>query len=251
MPTPAAELPDLLWPQALVRPTAPPKLVYLDLNHWIYLSQAASGSVNGERYRLALDACRHARAAGMAVFVLASAHYMEMTKIKDPAQRGRLADVMEELSGFSALLNRQTVIRLEIETMLDARLGPSAEPCSTVNLLGRGFSHAFGIKGGFTLRNKTDGRDTSDFIRARMGNAAFDKFMMEADLFAERGMLRGPADADLPQLAQLGYREAVAQEGNTRRAEQKSISISVITARSGEQGKSSATSSLCRKSESN
>ncbi|HEX6339874.1 hypothetical protein [Umezawaea sp.] len=221
MPTPAAELPDLLWPQALVRPTAPPKLVYLDLNHWIYLSQAASGSVNGERYRPALDACRHARAAGTAVFVLAGVHYMEMTKIKDPAQRGRLTEVMEELSGFVTLLDRQIVIRLEIESVLDDRLGPWVEPYPTATLLGRGFGHAFGMKGGFTLRHKANGRDASDLARARLGKAVFDDLMMKADLFAERGMLRDPADVDLPQLKEFGYREVEALKVNRRRAEQE------------------------------
>jgi hypothetical protein len=32
-----------IWPHGLYRPSFDCKLVYLDLNHWIYLAQAATG----------------------------------------------------------------------------------------------------------------------------------------------------------------------------------------------------------------
>ena len=49
---------DLEWPEGLVRPASPPRLVYLDLNHWIGLAQASTGKRDGERYVDVLAAAR-------------------------------------------------------------------------------------------------------------------------------------------------------------------------------------------------
>lgn len=76
-----------VWPSALRLPAWPPLLVYLDLNHWIGLAQAATGHRSGVRFAGCLSACRAARASGAAVFPLSGAHYMEVAKIRDPAQR--------------------------------------------------------------------------------------------------------------------------------------------------------------------
>jgi len=94
------------------------KLVYLDLNHWISLAQASTGHANGISFVETLKACRAAKSAGSAVFVLSAIHYMEMNKIKDPSQRKAIADVMEELTGFASLLDRIVVMSLELDAML-------------------------------------------------------------------------------------------------------------------------------------
>jgi hypothetical protein len=96
MPNLDLQPPNLLWPTTLQRPSPPPKLVYSDLNQWIYLAQAATGHRNGPRYRPALEACRTTRANGTALFPLSSTHYEEVAKITDPAQRSTLATLMEE-----------------------------------------------------------------------------------------------------------------------------------------------------------
>jgi hypothetical protein len=214
-------MPALVWPLALVRPSCPPKLVYLDLNHWIYLSRAANGTTGGAPYLPALEACRHARATGSAVFVLSGAHYMELTKIADPAQRQRIAEVMEELSGFTTLLSRQVVVRLEIDALLDDRLGLTPEPTPSVDLLGHGVGHAFGIRGGFTVRNEHDGSDASDTLREQMGADVFDELMARMNRLGEQMLLGGPEDSDIPDLLRLGYVANVAEEGAQRRADQE------------------------------
>lgn len=35
--------PDIVWPPRILKPSRPPALVYLDLNHYIYLARAAAG----------------------------------------------------------------------------------------------------------------------------------------------------------------------------------------------------------------
>lgn len=60
------------WPQSLLKSKGDKPLVYLDMNHWIFLAQAATGHANGGRYQHALDALR--QAAGRVVIPLASVH---------------------------------------------------------------------------------------------------------------------------------------------------------------------------------
>src|ERR1700729_3775043 len=99
------ELPALVWPRLLGLPSAATNIVYLDLNHWIYLAQASLGQLRSTSAATALEACRAARSAGTAVFVLSQIHYIEMLKIKDPAQRRAIACVMEELTNFATLVS--------------------------------------------------------------------------------------------------------------------------------------------------
>ena len=74
--------PALVWPRLLQLPPGTLNIVYLDLNHWIYLAQASVGHSKGSSFTKALEACRAARSAGTAVFVLSGTHYHEMLKIK-------------------------------------------------------------------------------------------------------------------------------------------------------------------------
>jgi hypothetical protein len=45
------------WPPSLLKSKRGKPLVYLDMNHWIYLAQAATGHANGGRYRGRLTRC--------------------------------------------------------------------------------------------------------------------------------------------------------------------------------------------------
>jgi hypothetical protein len=64
------------WPTSLLRSEGDKPLVYLDMNQWIYLAQAATGHTNGKQYERALEALRGA--AGRLVIPLSAAHYMEV-----------------------------------------------------------------------------------------------------------------------------------------------------------------------------
>ncbi|MFZ1153995.1 MAG: hypothetical protein WAN93_03730 [Solirubrobacteraceae bacterium] len=86
------------WTSSLLRSDGDRPLVYLDMNQWIYLAQAATGHANGKRYKKALKALRGAR--GSVVIPLSAAHYMEVDGIRDAGRRSNLASLMEELSGF-------------------------------------------------------------------------------------------------------------------------------------------------------
>jgi hypothetical protein len=135
--------PELVWPRLIGWPSTTP-LVYLDLNHWIYLAQARAGTPNGRRFVDVLNACRTLRSNGAAMFVLSGSHYMELVKIRDPAQRRAIADVMEELTGFNMLLGRFAVMQLELEAALN-QFVVAIPPLPARHLVGYGAGHAFGV----------------------------------------------------------------------------------------------------------
>src|SRR3954451_2248693 len=141
--------PPLMWPRGLMLPPDTVKVVYLDLNHWISLSQAAAGHPEGGPFTKVMDACCAERSAGTAMFVLSSTHYMELLKIKDPAQREKLADVMEKLSSFVSLVSRTVIMRLELTTGIENLLARTPGPQPAVSLLGHGVRHALGVESEF------------------------------------------------------------------------------------------------------
>jgi hypothetical protein len=195
--------------------------VYLDLMHWIGLAKAATGHRDGDRYRGLLDEARVQQAKDAFVFPLSGQHYMEMAGIRDPRQRGDIARVMEELSGFTTLLSRVDVMRLELEAALDNMTRRPIVPYPAVPVLGVGFGHAFGLSGQLRIRD-TDG-DVTDSTRATWpeGPEAFDAWLSQLQRLGERMMLAGPKDHDHEKLKSLGYDAQAARVGQERRAQQE------------------------------
>jgi hypothetical protein len=213
------EPPALVWPRLLELPPDNVNVVYLDLNHWISLAQASVGHPKGSSFVRTLEACRAARSAGNAVFVLSAVHYMEMNKIKDPAQRRAVAAVMEELTSFASLLSRVVVMELELTAMLDrfAR-EPSALP--TIPLLGRGVRHSFGRQSGLRIMGPSG--DATGQMRERMGAEAFDDLVTRAELLLDRSVLQGPSGDEVEDLRAIGWKpEAETQVAESRAAEER------------------------------
>ena len=94
---------DVLWPYSLILPERPPKLIYLDLNHWIELSKANSGHLDGRKHLDILNACFNAVATGKALFPLSEFTYSEISKIKSYRQRRNLREVIEQVSRFTVV----------------------------------------------------------------------------------------------------------------------------------------------------
>jgi hypothetical protein len=213
------EAPALVWPCLLELPANTVNIVYLDLNHWISLAQASIGHSKGSPFTKALEVCRDARSAGTAAFVLSGTHYIEMLKIKDPAQRQALADIMEELTDFAALVSRVVVMELELTAMLDP-FAREPSPLPMIPLIGRGVRHAFGVQSGLRIMGPSG--DETDRVRARKGAKAFDDFVAQANLLLERSALRGPTDGEVESLRALGWNpEAVRQVAERRAAEER------------------------------
>ena len=217
MNTPA---PQLIWPPLLELPPADMLIVYLDLNHWIGLAQALAGHPKGAAHGDVLQACRAARSAGKVLFVLSGTIYAEVQKIKDPMQRRRLAEVMEELTDFSTLVSRIVVMELEFSALLDP-IAKLLNPLSKAPLVGRGIRHSFGLGSGFSIKGPSG--DETDSFRRRYGAEAFDVLMADATLNMERSILRGPVDGDDENaLRALGYEpERPAAVAESRAAQER------------------------------
>ena len=95
------------WPPALLAPVGGKPLVYLDLNHWIALAQAATGHPEGARHRDALEMLR--RVSDRVVLPLQLVHYMEMESNRNRRRRLDVAEIMEELSGFVCMQPRSNI----------------------------------------------------------------------------------------------------------------------------------------------
>ena len=173
------------------------KLIYLDLNHWVALAKAAVGHPEGSQHVGALETLRAAKASGRYVLPLSSTHFMELSAVKNRRHRVDVADVMEELTGFTVIVSRDVIMRLELEAALDAFGRPRPTPYLPVDLLGRGVLRAFGKIGGLRIRN-TDGVDVTDSVRTQWPRGAdnFDEWQEKGERLLDRSVLRGPADAE-------------------------------------------------------
>ncbi|MDQ0598916.1 hypothetical protein QF037_003261 [Streptomyces canus] len=213
------QAPAYAWPGHLVRGHTGQRLVYLDLNHWINLAKAATGHRTGGPHQSALTAVQDAASSGQYLFPLSLTHYMEMAGIQDPRQRADVANVMEEVSGFTTLLSRTHIMRLEVEAALDRAFDTESPHLADIHLLGHGIGHAMGKRGGLTIRSASG--DATDEARAACpdGPAAFDLMLANAREQLERAVLRGPTDAEVPDLKANGWDPTVAKRIAENRAE--------------------------------
>ena len=132
------------------------------------------------------SAPRAALADASAVFPLSDTHYVEMSRITDPRLRRDVAAVMEELSGFRVPLGRGSVMRLEIESALDAAAAPSSDEPILLSLLGCSVGWAFGMPGGLRVPD-ADGNDITEEVRD-------EQWYGTATQEFERRLLAGPSD---------------------------------------------------------
>lgn len=210
-PRPGLDRPQtqFAWPPSLVKSKGGRLLVYLDMNHWIYLAQAATGHTNGARYQKALDALR--QAAGRVVIPLASVHYMEMEGNRDTTRRLDLATLMEELSGFVSVVPRSSIVRVELDAALTQLFGTPSR-FTDAPLLGWGVLQAFGRCGGLMVQSEEEGDVTA---RARQewpgGPAAFDAWSRDAECELTRAVLRGPSGEEVADMRARGWDPTVAR----------------------------------------
>jgi hypothetical protein len=213
-----------LWPTTLEVPERPPKLVYLDLNHWIALAHARSGRRDGARNIGVLTGLVDAVNNGLAVFPLSDTIYFEVCKMASYERRRELREVMEQLSRYLVVASRSDISTHELETMLDQVVGPSTTPINTMPYLDWGIARAFGRVGGFRIRDKEDDRDVTDEVRAKWpeGPEALDAMFASAELMLNRQVLDGPSSPEEEaELRAVGYDRRGHMGTAQRRAEQE------------------------------
>ena len=196
---------DYNWPTTLRVPSDGPKLVYLDLNHWVSLAKALSGHGDGKRYSSILAACQTAAEEQRAVFPISGSIYTEILKIGQYRQRCDLRRVIELLSGYVAVPARSVILRHEIEAMLNSLVGPNPRSIISMDYLGWGVNWALGFIG---LRvTSPEGRDVTEEARAShpQGPAAFDALLADAEVRLSRNVIDGFAPGEEAEFQARGY----------------------------------------------
>jgi hypothetical protein len=211
-----------LWPTSLRLPRRPPKLVYLDLGHWISLAKASGGHAGGRDYAEALTACTDAARAGRAVFPISDTIYIEVGKIASHRQRRDLREVVERLSGFKVVTARHVISAHEIEALLNHLVAPNPQPIVEMDYLDWGVARALGLVGGFSVQSAA-GEDVTAAVRAShpLGPQGVDALLGHAELLLNRQVLEGPTPEEEPTLREFGWHLARIREIGAKRAEQE------------------------------
>ncbi len=172
----------------------------------------------------ALDACHAAARNGVAIFPISDSIYFEVSKIGTYRQRRDLREVIERISGFLVVSSRSVVSVHEIETMLDARIGPSIDPINEMNYIDWGVMRAFGMNGALVIRDRETGADVTQEVRAKHpgGADAFDRILWENQLGLNRSVLDGPTPGEEEaEMRATGWNPRAGFEVTERRAQQE------------------------------
>lgn len=213
---------DYVWPQTLRLPSRPPKVIYLDLNHWVSLAKVMTGHSDGAAHAEVLAACLNAVDEGVAVFPISDSIYFEISKLRQHRQRRDLRKVIERVSRFMVVTSRSVVSSHEIEAVLDLIVGPNPKPITTMDYLDWGVARAFGKVGGFKVKS-ISGEDRTAQVRLSHPNGpdAFDLVLANAELELNRRVLEGPTTGEEPKLRAFGWDPTVAFQVAERRARQE------------------------------
>ena len=223
MRTPTRVAAEYVWPKTLRVPRRPPKLIYLDLLHWVSLAKANSGHRDGGRYADALAACLGALQSGTTVFPISDAIYMEVSKIGQHRQRRDLRDVIELVSQYRVITSRVIIANHEVEALLDEHVGPSSRPINDMDYLDWGVARAFGMVGGFRIKDNQTDEDVTEKAAAEDpdGAEAFYRKLAWADFELNRKTLEGPTVEEEPRLRADGWDPRAGYEVAARRAAQE------------------------------
>lgn len=188
-----------IWPSTL-HTRSSPRLVYLDLNHWISLAKAYSEHQDGRPYLEALHTCINGVSTGEVLFPLSLTTYVEISKIQQHRQRRTLCEVIETISRYMVVTSIITIRTHELEASLDNIVGPSPDPIGHSEYLDWGVCRAMGLDGSLKVMT-IDGRDVTDTYRQmyHRGPQAFDEIVTNATIELNRRIIQGPMSASEEQ----------------------------------------------------
>ena len=197
---------NYIWPRTLRMPVRAPKLVYLDLNHWIALAKALSGHHNGKTNIALLDFCLRAVERKIAIFPISLSIYVEILKIRDYQRRCDLRKAIELLSRYMVVTSRAIVAKHEIEALLDHIVGPNPEPINAMDYLDWGIFRAMGMDGSIWVES-AEGKDVTNQVRQSFphGPQVFDEIVSEGILKLNRQVIDGPSPEEDAEFREEGY----------------------------------------------
>lgn len=120
--------------------------------------------------------------------------------------------------------SRSVVSVHEIETMLDARIGPSSDPINARNYIDWGVMGAFGMNGDLVVRDRETGAEVTAEVRAKHGGGTeeVDRVAWQGQLDLNRSVLDGPTPGqDEADMRASGWKPRAAFAVAERRAQQE------------------------------
>lgn len=179
--------------------------VYLDQWVWFRLAKADQGQPREASDFAVLAAVRKASEAGVA-FPLSSTHYLETSKITNPAKRAELARTMASVSRCRTLRSARVLLRYQMLYAMHVIFGRPAFRPAPPEALGVGVIWAFtGKPGPLTIRDSSGLVDPATI-------PGMPEFLRKANQLGELLILAGPADEDLEELRRRGYRPEATQQ---------------------------------------
>jgi hypothetical protein len=122
-----------------------PKLLYLDQNKWIDLSNAYYGHVKGELFKEVLTAVRNAVDAGTLIVPFSAVNMVEMYAASCAERRERLARFMVDLSCNRSILPEIIVRPWEVRNAVHAFFGRPEPGAIRRSIVREGIGNALGL----------------------------------------------------------------------------------------------------------
>ena len=133
-----------LFPETIELLNGSPKIVYLDLNHWIRLSQFRISSIESGTKNL-FDEIVEQVENNRVCFPLSSQIYLELEKNGNRKQRKRLRHAIEQVSRFNVVQSLHIVVSHEVEALLNEIIGPNPNPIGFERYLNWGVMGSAGL----------------------------------------------------------------------------------------------------------
>ena len=121
-----------------------PKLLILDQNQWVFLSNAHYGNPQGEQFKEALAAVRKAAITGKIIVPISMINVLEMDANGSADRRMRLAQFMVDLSCNHSISSYMTIRPWEVRNALFDFFGLSEPYVIRCSLVSEGLNNAFG-----------------------------------------------------------------------------------------------------------
>jgi hypothetical protein len=201
--TKASSSPARLQP---LRPSA-----YLDQWLWIRLASASLGKPREPSDVELLDALVAAADSGVA-FPLSPTHYIETLRVRDPAQRAALAEVMGAVSHCRTLRSRRGLLRDQLLLVMHERFGrPAFRP-------ERGGPFGVGVHWAFTGKVsllRVYSSETGEPVRSA---TVTDEILCRWNQWSQIQFLAGPRDDDVDRMRErYGYMPELTEEAGMSR----------------------------------
>lgn len=193
-----------LFPKTIKPLNGSPMIVYLDLNHWIRLSQLRISSIESGTKNLFDEFLEHVE-NNRACFPLSSYTFIELGKNSNFEQRKRLRRAIEQVSLFYVVTSLHVVASHEVEALFNEIIGPNPNPFGFVKYLDWGVMRSAGLDGRLRVMKGEDKDVTEEFVRNYPDKEFLLSTLRKGFLDLNRSVIEGPSPEDEPEFRSNGW----------------------------------------------